>query len=637
MELSELALEKLLQLFPELASYIVSFRDLTQESGKEEMGLSVGMFILKFGPTFYYLPVVAKNGTVFPIDSMFNAEEGTFVPLTKAYMDKIVSESHLQLGESAKTPSTVIKNPSVYDLVTPPRTGKFVYASSSRLVEFLALMPNMVKQAMVEKFSADKEVYSTLHRLFGLENLLAALKPTAAPIAIVPKPAVELVTTGHGLENHVIKDILDKGYSLRGEHTTERVAVLANDYSKLGPLHQLGGADMGHAYDIVMRNADVRSAYVPKRVRGAPKKPALFCSNFGTDKRDDVFMIFENGDYVVCDCMVARGEAKDGKDILRNLFANRSPLTPKTVEVGDKVAVFTPDMELIGAYRIDNVVDSIHGVTITGYRMTPSGSPMGRATINAYRNCTTIETSDESNIFIPINTLMVSLGNDISNKIEVNVNAAIAKLELGTLEALGSAVDMGFDGVEFTFAGKPIGPEIRMIEVLVAGEGIAPDKAESFIKQAKEQRHIKIYLSKKADFEPGEIPQFGVNPPEQINNFGADADGAFANNLRASVDTQDPQVIESMVLSELLQATDMKPMVTEYLPDIMAAIDKLGRTLFLARLNIEKLAQSQNSNEVMSFISNLRNVYRLLGDNAIKLERMASSPEESTEEANSVK
>ena len=45
MELSELALEKLLQLFPELASYIVSFRDLTQESGKEEMGLSVGMFI----------------------------------------------------------------------------------------------------------------------------------------------------------------------------------------------------------------------------------------------------------------------------------------------------------------------------------------------------------------------------------------------------------------------------------------------------------------------------------------------------------------------------------------------------------------------------------------------------------------
>ena len=42
---------------------------------------------------------------------------------------------------------------------------------------------------------------------------------------------------------------------------------------------------------------------------------------------------------------------------------------------------------------------------------------------------------------------MVSLGNDISNKIEVNVNAAIAKLELGTLEALGSAVDMGFDGV----------------------------------------------------------------------------------------------------------------------------------------------------------------------------------------------
>ena len=92
-------------------------------------------------------------------------------------MDKIVSESHLQLGESAKTPSTVIKNPSVYDLVTPALVQGRLCTRPSRLVEFLALMPNMVKQAMVEKFSADKEVYSTLHRLFGLKTcwLLSSL------------------------------------------------------------------------------------------------------------------------------------------------------------------------------------------------------------------------------------------------------------------------------------------------------------------------------------------------------------------------------------------------------------------------------------------------------------------------------
>lgn len=638
MELSEIALQKLLQLFPEISSYIVNFRDITEEAGKEESGLQIGIFILQFGEEYYYIPVIAKNETVLPIDSLFSASAGTFTPLTRSFIDKVVASSQVYLGKATKIPKTVNQNPSVYDMVTPPRTGKFIYASSSRLVEFLAIMPNMVKKAMVEKFSEDKEVYQTMHRLFGLENILAALKPTS-PIQVTRKPAVEIITEGNGLSNEHIKAILDKGYALRGENTTERVAVLANDASMLGPLHNVSGADVGADYEVIMRTGEVRSAYVPKRLSGASKQPALFKGglnnvngNYNAD--DGLFIMFADGNYAIDrEGFVARGEADMKKKVIKDFFSMVTPLTPKTITNKHySFALFTPDLDLVGVYGLNTVSEAPHGVTITAYSKLP---PRNKVTINAYRNCKSIDVTDPGNIFIPINALLAPLGNDKSEDLEVNINAALAKLELSTLTALGSAADVGFDGIEFSYNGKPIGSELRIIEVLVGNEGIAPAKAESFIKQAKEQGRVKIYLSKKADFEPGEIPQYGDIPPDQdqYNTFGTDKDGSLSKNLRAAVDTQDPQVVESMVISELLQATDMNSLVREYMPEIDAAIDKLGRTLFLARLNMDKLSQSQNSNEVMSFIANLRNVYRLLGDNAIKLERMVSGPEQAQEEA----
>lgn len=630
MEFSEIALQKLLQLFPELSSYIVSFKDVTEESGKEESGLRVGMFILQLSQEYYFVPVISKNDTVLPIDSLFSSSEGKFYPLTRSFMDQAISSSQVYLGKPTKIPATVPTNPSVYDLVTPPRTGKFVYASSSRLVEFLANMPNMVKKAMTEKFAEDKEIYESLHKLFGLENILSALKPSVNGPKAVQKPAVELITSGRGLDNDTVKSILEKGYALRGENTTERVAVLANDYGSLGPLQLIGGVDAGKDYEVVTTSGEIKSAYIPKRSQAAPKFAALLRPyNSDALSQDPVFAVFSNGDYAISSQIVSRGEAVDSKKVAKDLFAYKSPIVPKSVRGGDRIAIFSPELNLVGVYSIWNVTESNLGVTLKGSNLLPCGDGYSKeVTINAYRNCKVINAQNSENIFVPYNALVVVLKSNISSELETNVNSALAKLELSTLTALGSAVDIGYDGIEFSFNGKAVGPEVKMVELLVVNEGIAPQKAESFIKQAKEQKYVKVYLSKKADFEPGEIPQYGNIPPEQTNDFGADAQGAFAKNVRSAVETQDPQTVESTIISELIQATNMTDLVREYLPDIQEAIDKLGRTLFLSRLNMDQLSASQNASELLGFISNIRNVYRLLGDNYIKLQRMVGGPEQ---------
>lgn len=634
MEFSQLALQKLLQVFPELANYIVTFKDVTNESGKEEEGVSVGIFILQIGGEFFFVPVVAKGDAVQPIDSIIDNKEQQFMPLTKSFVQKAMTVSQDSLGAPAKVPDTVPTNPSVYNLVTPPRTGKFVYASSSRLVEFLAQLPNMTKQAMVEKFSADKDVYSMLHKLFGLENIFSSLKPVASAIKVESKPAVELITEGKGLDNATVKSILDKGYALRGENTTNRVAVLANDFDAMGKLQNITSSDGGRDFDIVTFSGEAKTAYVPKRAKSAPMFPALLRPmELGAKSIDPVFMLFSNGEFAVSSFAVAKGEGRDGKKALSDLFQFKAPVTPKDVFSGDKIALFSAELEFIGAYYVSNVVISNFGATIKGDSILPFkemtvngwGSKHGYGTtINAYRNAKEVDASNPKNIYVPFNVLIVKLGRDITSDLETNINSAAAKVELNTLQALGTAVDIGYDGIEFTFGGKPVGPEVKMVELLVIKEGLAPQKAESFIKQAKESKHIKIYLSKQADFTPGEIPQYGDLPQKQVEGTGLEGMGAnFMPNVESSLATGDAQTAESMIISELLQAGDMFDLVNEYLPDIKEALDKLGRTLFLARLNIGQLADSINATEVMAFISNLRNVYRLLGDNYVKLEQLS--------------
>ncbi len=632
MELSEIALQKLLQLFPELSSYIISFKEITEEAGKEESGIRIGMFLVQFGMEYYYIPIIAKDDIVFPIDSIFGVSNQSFSPLTRSFVDKAVSSSGITIGKPSKIPGTIPQNPSVYDLVTPPRTGKFVYASSSRMVEFLSTLSNFVKKATFEKFSEDKDVYNTLHRLFGLENLLIALKPSKATPKAVLKPAVELITGGAGLTHDQVQSILEKGYALRGENTTERVAVLANDFSKIGAIKTIRSIDSGYDYEIITKSGQTKSAFLPKRSLTAPQFASLLSSH--RDSRigtESVLAIFANGDYSVSSDLISVGEPCSNHNVIKDLFGYIEPITVREISSHDTVALFTPELTLIGAYNVHGLSHSINGVHFKGSSRIPG--TQHDVVINAYRNCQNVDASDPKNLLIPINTLAVVLCKDITGDLETSTVSALRKLELTTLTALGSAIDVGFDGIEFSLNGKPLGSELRIVEALISHEGIAPEKVEQFVKQAKEQRHIKIYLSKKADFEPGQIPQYGDSAPQQEETFGSEARSSFGNNLKASTQTQDPQVVESMVISELLQASDMTSVVREYLPDITQAIDRLGRTLFLARLNTDKMNESQNAAEVNSFISNLRNVYRLLGDNSIKLERMCSGPEEVQEEA----
>jgi len=625
MEFSELAIQKLLQLFPELSSFIVSFKDITNDvPSLEETDVSVGVFILEAGNRYFYLPVIAKSDAIQPLDSLFDTVEQCFVPLSKGFVNIFINSAQSDMGKPTKIPDGVIQNPSIYSLVTPPRTGKFVYASSSRLEEFLTVLPNMVKQAVLDEISSDKEVYAALHRLFGLENLFSALKPTVNPVVAVPKPTMEVVTQGTGLDNPTIKAILDKGYALRGENTTTRVAVPANNYKDIGRFRTLSSIDAGQDFDVCTKSGNVVTVFLPKNSKYRPQTPALMKST-----PDNVVGILRNGDFVITSGLVATYEGRDGFQTLKGYLSLVPGITPNELTNQDSsFAIFSPQLELVGLYQYPSVTKTAFGVTISATSALNIGTGGSRAvTINAYKNSTVINCQDQTNIFIPTNTLIVKLGDKLwaDDVFETNVNSALARQELTTMTTLGTAVDIGYDGIEFIINRVPVGSEANVMNVLVVQEGLDPTQAESFVKQAKEQKHLKLYMSKKADAEQDIIPSYGATPPSQQSGFGINGD--FTNSLTTAAKTNDPETMETTIISELLQVTDMKGYINEYLPDIKNSIDKLGRALFLCRLKMDQLALDHTASEVFSFIANLRNTYRMLGDTYLKLENMVSNSE----------
>lgn len=619
MEFSDIALAKFLQSFPELGNLIIAFKDVSDELS-DETDIQVGIFILRAGIDLFFVPVVSKSDNVYPIDSIFINSKSKFMPLTKKVVEMVINSQQLNPGTMTKIPQTVPVNPSVYDLINPPRTGKFVYASSSRLIEFLADIPNQLKDYVKDRLTEDKGVYSKLNDLFGLEPILSSLQhnpqhhqPT------VGDSGISVITGGNDMGQQVASEILRSGYAILGEQKNPRIAVNAEDYSRMGKIRTVGMVDGGHDYEVIMKSGNYRSCYVPKTL---PYNMTTPNKEYGPmNEGERVLAIFENGDYAITDSIVAAGEPKDGNEVIQNLFSFRPPVLLRDLNGEENFAVFDRSFNLVGVYGATGTVTLSHyGASIRATDLRTYRS----VSIIAYRNFKDTPVQHDNDVYIPSSSLVIPLGKNISYDLEVNTNSAQKKRSLGELLTLGASLDLGYDGVEFSVNGKPAGAEPNVIHILVVGEGLAPNAAQSFVKQAKEQKRVKIYLSKKADFEPGEIPQYGDQAPEQVDNFGANLQN-FTPNVTNSLDTNDGQIVESSIIAELLQTPDLYEKISEYLPDIEEAIDKLGRVLFLSRVHIDRLSEANDADNVFAFLASLKNVYKTLGDTFIKLQQLSSN------------
>lgn len=609
MEFSDLALAKLLQTVPELGSMIANFQDVSDEL-PEDSTIQVGVFVLQSGSQVFYIPVVAKNGNVYPIDSVYLDDKKKFFPLTRKTVSMITTSSQTEQGKATRIPNTVIGNPSVYELINPPRTGKYVYASASRLTDFLSQLPDTVKKATFEKIAAEKSVYDNLDQLFGLKAIFDVLKPVNQSLAAKTNNVpVSVVTDANPtLSDAEIQSILQDGYAIQGQPKATRVAVSVMDMNKDGRFREVTSLDGDRDFTFVMETGLTREAFVPKMHSYNPSGDSL--------------ALFTNGDFAQKRSFVVVGEELDRRDTLKTLFEYNPPVLLRHCEQGDTIVLSLNDGTFLGPFRVSRVALTSYGVDM---RVFSYGASRNIERIQGFRNFTKNAELEGATLFVPSNTVVLKLRNNVTDETEDHLTCAVNKREMVVMQNLGAELNLGFDGVEYTMNGAPVGQEPKVMEILVVREGIDPQVARNFVKEAQLTKRVKIFMSKQAestDYSPSEVPTYGILPE---SNWDVAPNGAFMPNLQQSMELGDSQVTEATIISELLQVPDMYELIGEYLPEIEEAIDKLGRILFASRVHLDQLAGNGDAEGLFAFLATLKSVYRLMGDNFLKLQGMVAS------------
>lgn len=627
----EEAINKLGVIAPELISMILSFRDMSDEL-PEGSDTSVGVIILRAGATIYFVPVVALGDTIYPIDSIFDTLDNRFKPLTKAYITQIIAAQSAGItGKSVVMPSYVNKNPSIYNLIVPPRTGKYAYASTGLFSEFISSLPAHLKEGFTSSVLSHNEVVSKLNGLLNMAEFMDAMshRNPVTPTQTVSVPEVQIYTAddaGKGeLADHVIQDILNVGYHIQGDNVTPRVAVeTPRGCEGFSKLH---GAEQGRAYEIVLKDGSTVKAMVPKSAkslftadldknvadRGAVKVGIGVKNTRLHDPLEDrVLAITEYGDWITQPQTVIRPNPVDISEVASELHGLSKISTISNVERGDYFVVIT-SKGYIGPFHANNVSSTSNMVTIRASNQSDY-STVNIVASTAFKGdlfC------DAENIYLPAHASVVELGHCIDSDVEISLTSAMNKEELKTLGLLESQmVIRGHDNGFFSINGRELGDEAELAKMLILSQGIAKQAALGFIKSAKERKVVTIYLSKKASdmgaVSPGDIPEYGQYPaPESGELFDRQA-------IQQSTMTLDPGIVESTIISQFLQDPSMIDTISSYLPAIKNSLDKIGRSLLLLRLN----SGADVPDDVSNLITSLRNTYKMLGDNCIKLEYM---------------
>ena len=347
--------------------------------------------------------------------------------------------------------------------------------------------------------------------------------------------------------------------------------------------------------------------------------------------------IFNNGDYAICEKFITVGDDLDRKHVLDRIFEYKPPILLRDCSYDDTILLSLGDGTFLGPFRVSSVALTAYGVELS----VSDYSRSNFSRINGYRNFGKTAEAIGKCLYVPYNCVVLKLDKNLSGDCESKINEAVCKRQLAVGQYLGAELNLGYDGVEFSINGSPVGMEPHLMAILVNEEGIEPIAAENFIKQAKITKYTKVYLTKKAadssDYSPAAVPQYGLtasNDAEQkMAPNGAWNSGGFVSNVQQSMELGDAQVAEATIISELLQIPDMYEQIGEYLPNLEEAIDKLGRILFISRIHIDQLARKSDPDNIFAFLAGLKSTYRLLGDNFIKLQEMvAAAPAAGVEE-----
>lgn len=173
---SQAAQSALFNRHPELAADVVTFKTLNADINK---GSAVGAFILQVNGQVLYIPAILSDGVVKPMELVYAKAVDMFLPLTPGWIDEISNNKVPSLGNGVRTPQSLSTDQDIRQLVVPPTTGRYSFASAENLhlPRFLEECSNTERNLLRNTLLANPDLLKTASEIYGYENLKHGLTP----------------------------------------------------------------------------------------------------------------------------------------------------------------------------------------------------------------------------------------------------------------------------------------------------------------------------------------------------------------------------------------------------------------------------------------------------------------------------
>lgn len=206
---------------PGLLTSVVTFRVLDTDVNP---GYGLGVFILQQPKGIIYVPVVVSDNEVKPLDMFYDRASDRFYPLTPEWLKEVNREGSSALGAGVKRPSTLQSDVDLRNLIVPPMSGRFSYASYNedddaeslwrpfklaaasmhappqplQLLSFLSQAPSAVKVAFTQTLAKHPSLMRAVGEFYGASKVAEALRvypvKTAAEQEFTHKDGVFVAT-----------------------------------------------------------------------------------------------------------------------------------------------------------------------------------------------------------------------------------------------------------------------------------------------------------------------------------------------------------------------------------------------------------------------------------------------------------
>jgi hypothetical protein len=117
----------------------------------------------------------------------------------------------------------------------------------------------------------------------------------------------------------------------------------------------------------------------------------------------------------------------------------------------------------------------------------------------------------------------------------------------------------------------------------------------------------------------GNKQQYYTNDP--------DLDPSMRRSVMDAADKDQKEVLDAAMIQGLVKTNDSDAAVESYLPDLLLALDRIGRILFLYYWHNDKFKDKYGQQDMMELEDSLRNVFKSLGDLTLFLKQKTIEPE----------